>query len=84
MLCSTGEISWMVLSAQVSSIQGTTTRKRPTSKVKITKQMDSKRVCQVRAREGDAFDLAAFHRRALDLGSLGLDVLHGAVLGEFD
>jgi uncharacterized protein (DUF885 family) len=30
---------------------------------------------QVRAREGAAFDLAAFHRRALDLGSVGLDVL---------
>ena len=28
-----------------------------------------------RAREGDAFDLKAFHRAALDLGSLGLDPL---------
>jgi uncharacterized protein (DUF885 family) len=35
---------------------------------------------QVRAREGDAFDLRAFHRRALDLGSVGLDVLHSALL----
>jgi uncharacterized protein (DUF885 family) len=35
---------------------------------------------QVRAREGDAFDLRAFHRRALDLGSVGLDVLRSAVL----
>lgn len=35
-------------------------------------------------REGDAFDLTAFHRRALDIGSVGLDVLHAAVLGEFD
>jgi uncharacterized protein (DUF885 family) len=34
------------------------------------------------AREGDAFDLKAFHRRALDVGSVGLDVLRGAVLGE--
>jgi uncharacterized protein (DUF885 family) len=31
-------------------------------------------------REGDAFDLAAFHRRALDLGSVGLDVLRDALL----
>ena len=35
---------------------------------------------QVRAREGAAFDLRAFHRRALDLGSLGLDVLRSALL----
>jgi uncharacterized protein (DUF885 family) len=35
----------------------------------------------VRAAEGDAFDLAAFHRRALDVGSVGMDVLRGAVLG---
>jgi uncharacterized protein (DUF885 family) len=37
---------------------------------------------EARAREGDAFDLKAFHRRALDIGSVGLDVLHAAVLGE--
>jgi uncharacterized protein (DUF885 family) len=36
---------------------------------------------QVRAREGDAFDLARFHRRALDLGSVGLDVLRTALVG---
>ncbi|MEO8888246.1 MAG: DUF885 domain-containing protein [Jatrophihabitantaceae bacterium] len=35
-----------------------------------------------RAKEGDAFDLKTFHRTALDVGSLGLDVLRGAVLGE--
>jgi len=29
----------------------------------------------VRARQGDQFDLKAFHRRALDLGGLGLDPL---------
>ena len=28
-----------------------------------------------RARQGDAFDLKTFHRRALDIGSVGLDVL---------
>ncbi|HEV7204026.1 MAG TPA: DUF885 domain-containing protein [Jatrophihabitans sp.] len=33
-----------------------------------------------RAHAGDDFDLAAFHRRALDLGSVGLDVLRDAVL----
>jgi uncharacterized protein (DUF885 family) len=36
------------------------------------------------ARAGDDFDLKAFHRRALDIGSVGLDVLRSAVLGEFD
>ena len=30
---------------------------------------------EVRARQGDRFDLKAFHRRALDLGGLGLDPL---------
>jgi uncharacterized protein (DUF885 family) len=39
---------------------------------------------EVRAREGDTFDLAAFHRRALDIGSVGLDVLRHAVLGDYD
>jgi uncharacterized protein (DUF885 family) len=37
---------------------------------------------EVSAREGAAFDLKSFHRRALDVGSLGLDVLRGAVLDE--
>ncbi len=36
---------------------------------------------EVRAREGAAFDLRAFHRRALDVGSVGLDVLREALLG---
>ena len=36
---------------------------------------------EARAAEGDAFDLKAFHRRALDIGSVGLDVLRGAILG---
>ena len=33
---------------------------------------------------GEEFDLKDFHRRALDIGSVGLDVLRSAVLGEFD
>ncbi len=37
---------------------------------------------EVRRREGDAFDLTAFHRRALDLGGVGLDVLRSAVLSQ--
>ena len=37
---------------------------------------------EVRRREGDAFDLAAFHRRALDVGGVGLDVLRMAVLSQ--
>ncbi len=36
---------------------------------------------EVKAREGDAFDLKAFHRRALDVGGVGLDTLRAAVLG---
>ena len=35
---------------------------------------------EVSAREGAAFDLKAFHRRTLDIGSVGLDVLREAVL----
>ena len=35
-----------------------------------------------KARLGDDFDLKAFHRKALDIGSVGLDVLRQAVLGE--
>ncbi|HEX8498929.1 MAG TPA: DUF885 domain-containing protein [Actinomycetales bacterium] len=34
---------------------------------------------EVRRREGDAFSLPAFHRKALDLGSVGLDVLQDAL-----
>ena len=37
---------------------------------------------EVRRREGDAFDLKAFHRRALDIGGVGLDTLRDAVLGD--
>lgn len=36
---------------------------------------------EVKQREGDAFDLKAFHRRALDIGGVGLDTLRAAVLG---
>ena len=34
---------------------------------------------EVRERQGDAFDLKAFHRAALDLGSLGLDPFRAAM-----
>ena len=37
---------------------------------------------EVAHREGDAFSLDDFHRRTLDLGSVGLDVLREAVLGQ--
>jgi uncharacterized protein (DUF885 family) len=37
---------------------------------------------QVAEREGDAFSLKDFHRRALDIGGVGLDTLREAVLGE--
>jgi uncharacterized protein (DUF885 family) len=36
---------------------------------------------EVQAREGDAFDIKSFHRRALDIGGVGLDTLREAVLG---
>ncbi len=36
----------------------------------------------MRQREGADFDLKAFHRRALDIGGVGLDTLRAAVLGE--
>ena len=36
-----------------------------------------------RAKAGDTFDLKQFHRSALDIGSVGLDVLRSAVLGDF-
>ena len=36
---------------------------------------------EVHAREGDAFEIKAFHRRALDIGGVGLDTLREAVLG---
>ena len=35
---------------------------------------------ETKAREGVGFDLAAFHRRALDIGSVGLDTLRSALL----
>ncbi len=37
---------------------------------------------EVRERDGDGFDLRAFHRRALDLGGMDLHTLRAAVLGE--
>ncbi len=39
---------------------------------------------EVGRREGDAFDPKAFHRRALDIGGVGLDTLRAAVLDELD
>jgi uncharacterized protein (DUF885 family) len=39
---------------------------------------------EAQRRDGDAFDLPAFHRRALDIGSVGLDVLRTAVLGGYE
>jgi uncharacterized protein (DUF885 family) len=37
---------------------------------------------EVEEREGDDFDLKSFHRRALDIGGVGLDTLRDAVLGD--
>jgi len=35
-----------------------------------------------RAQQGDAFDIKAFHKRALDLGGVGLDTLRTALLAQ--
>jgi len=35
---------------------------------------------EVKAREGVAFDIKAFHKRALDLGGVGLDTLRSSLL----
>jgi uncharacterized protein (DUF885 family) len=36
---------------------------------------------ELKARQGDAFDLKAFHREALNMGAVGLDTLRKALLG---
>jgi uncharacterized protein (DUF885 family) len=36
---------------------------------------------EIKTREGDAFDIRAFHRRALDIGGVGLDTLRMALHG---
>jgi uncharacterized protein (DUF885 family) len=36
---------------------------------------------ELQRREGERFDIREFHRRALDLGGVGLDTLRGALLG---
>ncbi len=36
---------------------------------------------EYRRREGDAFDIKTFHKRALDIGGVGLDTLRTALLG---
>lgn len=38
----------------------------------------------VQAAQADSYDAKAFHRKALDVGSIGLDALRTAVLREFD
>ncbi|NLJ52998.1 MAG: DUF885 domain-containing protein, partial [Intrasporangiaceae bacterium] len=50
----------------------------PSYKVGERLWMDLRR--QLEERDGDDFDLKAFHRRALDIGSVGLDVLREAIL----
>ena len=37
---------------------------------------------EAKRREGEAFDIKTFHRRALDIGGVGLDTLREAVLGD--
>jgi uncharacterized protein (DUF885 family) len=37
---------------------------------------------EYKAREGDAFDIKAFHKKALDIGGVGLDTLKIAMLGQ--
>ncbi|MGV8857168.1 DUF885 domain-containing protein [Rhodoglobus sp.] len=39
---------------------------------------------ECKAREGESFDLRAFHRRALNVGGVGLDTLRTAVLAHYE
>ena len=39
---------------------------------------------EAKRREGEAFDIKTFHRRALDIGGVGLDTLREAVLGDLE
>ncbi|MCW2497955.1 DUF885 domain-containing protein [Jatrophihabitans sp.] len=88
----TYEKAWDFLAANVSSSEGT--RRFELNRYlgwpgqapsyKIGERLWLQARAELQARDGDAFDLKAFHRQALDIGSVGLDVLHGAVLGEFD
>jgi uncharacterized protein (DUF885 family) len=36
---------------------------------------------EMERRQGDGFDIREFHRRALDLGGVGLDTLRSTLLG---
>ncbi|HLY34622.1 MAG TPA: DUF885 domain-containing protein [Jatrophihabitantaceae bacterium] len=88
----TWQKAWDFLSAHVSSSEGV--RRFELTRYfgwpgqapayKVGERMWLQLRDDARALEGAAFDLKAFHRRALDIGSLGLDVLRGAVLGTFD
>jgi uncharacterized protein (DUF885 family) len=84
--------AWRFLSAHVSSSEGVRrfelTRylgwpgQAPAYKVGERMWLQLREDAQIK--QGDAFDLKTFHRNALDIGSVGLDVLRSAVLREFD
>jgi uncharacterized protein (DUF885 family) len=84
--------AWQFLSAHVSSSEGVRrfelTRylgwpgQAPAYKVGERMWLQLREDAQIK--QGDDFDLKTFHRNALDIGSVGLDVLRSAVLHEFD
>ena len=84
--------AWRFLSEHVSSSEGVRrfelTRylgwpgQAPAYKVGERMWLQLREDAQIK--QGDDFDLKTFHRSALDIGSVGLDVLRSAVLHEFD
>ncbi|MDP9116001.1 MAG: DUF885 domain-containing protein [Actinomycetota bacterium] len=87
--------AWRFLAAHVSSSEGTRRfeldrylgwpGQAPSYKVGERMWLQLREDARAKAaRDGVEFDLKAFHRSALDIGSVGLDVLRSAVLGEFD
>jgi uncharacterized protein (DUF885 family) len=84
--------AWQFLATHVSSSEGTRrfelTRylgwPGQAPSYKIGERMWLQLREDARDRAGASFSLKEFHRSALDIGSVGLDVLRSAVLGEFD
>jgi uncharacterized protein (DUF885 family) len=83
----TYEKAWQFLSAHVNTAEGFRRFELDrylgwpgqAASYKIGEQLWLQLRDEARQREGAEFDLKAFHRRALDIGSVGLDVLRAAV-----
>lgn len=82
------DTAWAFLSTHVSSSEGTRRFELDrylgwpgqAPSYKIGERLWLQLREDVRAQQGEAFDLKAFHRTALDIGSVGLDVLRDAFL----